>query len=268
MSDKPNLNDSSKVSSLGADLEGTVDLNCDLGEGTGNDELIMPYISSANISCGYHAGDKRTIRESVELAHRHKVAIGAHVSFSDKENFGRTEMNLPPAEIYKLITSQLAIMKEIIKPYSTKMNHVKPHGALYNMSARDASLAKVIAHAIKDFDRTLILFGLSGSHSISEARAAGLKTASEVFGDRTYQDDGSLTPRSHPHALIEEEEKCLRQVLQMVQKGTVTSLSGKTIPIIAETICIHGDGKQAPVFAKNIYENLKRNNIAIKAISI
>jgi UPF0271 protein len=245
---------------------GAADLNCDLGEGSGNDELIMPYISSANIACGYHAGNETTICETIELALQHQVAIGAHVSFLDKENFGRTEMNLTAAEIYDLITQQLIVMSEVMSLFDTKMNHVKPHGALYNMSARDVTLAKTIAKAVKDFDRNLILFGLSGSHSINEAKASGLKTASEVFADRTYQDNGSLTSRTQPGALIEDEEKSLQQVLQMIQKGTVTCLSGTIIPIITETICIHGDGKNAPVFAKRIYENLKQNNIAIKAI--
>jgi 5-oxoprolinase (ATP-hydrolysing) subunit A len=264
------IKESSKASPPAGEggLEGaeSVDLNCDLGEGSGNDLLIMPFISSANIACGYHAGNENTIWETIELALKHKVAIGAHVSFLDKENFGRTEMNLPAEEIYDLITQQLIIMNEILSSFDIKMNHVKPHGALYNMSAKDTTIANTIAKAVKDFDDTLILFGLSGSCSINEAKAIGLKTASEVFADRTYQDNGSLTPRSHSQALIEEEEKSLQQVLQMIQKGTVTCLSGKTIPIAAETICIHGDGKKAAAFAKRIYENLKQNNIAIKAI--
>ncbi|MDP4262742.1 MAG: 5-oxoprolinase subunit PxpA [Bacteroidota bacterium] len=265
--DKSNSDDDSlKASPTGGGWLKAVDLNCDLGEGAGNDELIMPYISSANIACGYHAGDETTIWKTIELALQHKVAIGAHVSFFDKDNFGRTEMNLPADEIYDLIIQQLIIMNEIVSSFDLKMNHVKPHGALYNMSARDPMLAKTIAKAVKDFDKTLILFGLSGSYSIHEAKAAGLKTASEVFADRTYQDNGSLTLRSQPNALIEDEEKAMQQVLQMIQTGTVTSLSGKTISIIAETICIHGDGKQAPAFAKKIYEKLKQNNIGIKAI--
>lgn len=254
-----NSNGSSKV-------KGSVDLNCDMGEGTGNDELIMPFISSANIACGYHAGDETTIWKTIELALKYKVAVGAHVSFFDKENFGRSEMNLPAAEVYDLITQQLIIIKEIADSFSVKLNHVKPHGALYNMAAKDAGLAHAIALAAKDFDERLILFGLSSSHSINEAKAIGLRTASEVFADRTYQDDGSLTPRSQSNALIEDMEKSTQQVLHMVKHHTVTTTSGKTIPIIAETICIHGDGKHATSFAKNIFENLKQNNIAIQSI--
>ena len=243
-----------------------VDLNCDMGEGMGNDELIMPFISSANIACGYHAGDENTIWQTIELAIKHKVSIGAHVSFLDKESFGRTDMKLSHAEVYDLVTQQLVIIKEIADSLSANLNHVKPHGALYNMAAKDAGLANVIASAVKDFDERLVLFGLSGSCSISEAKAIGLRTASEVFADRTYRDDGSLTPRTQPHALIEDEDKSVEQLLQMMNQQTVTTLSGKTIPIVAETICIHGDGKHAVAFAKNIFEKLKQNNIAIQSI--
>jgi UPF0271 protein len=264
----PESNDSSQVSppAGGGDLEGAVDLNCDMGEGIGNDELIMPFISSANIASGYHAGDEKTIWHTIELAIKHNVAIGAHVSFFDKENFGRSEMNLPAGQVYELITQQLIILKEIADSFDIKMKHVKPHGALYNMSAKNAMLAKTIAAAIKDFDESLILFGLSGSHLIKEAKATGLKTASEVFADRTYQDDGSLTPRSQPNALIEDTHRAVQQVLQMITKGTVTTVSGKQISIAAETICIHGDGKNAIAFAKTIHDNLKQHNIDIKAI--
>jgi len=244
----------------------SVDLNCDMGEGIGNDELIMPFISSANIACGYHAGDEKTIWKTIELALKYKVAVGAHVSFLDRENFGRSEMKLPAAEVYDLITQQLIIIKEIADRFSLKLNHVKPHGALYNMAAKDAGLAHGIASAIKDFDERLLLFGLSGSHSINEAKAIGLRTVSEVFADRTYRDDGSLTPRSQPNALIEDLEKSIKQVLQMINHRTVTTTSGKTIPIVSETICIHSDGKHAAAFAKNIFENLKQNNIAIQSI--
>jgi 5-oxoprolinase (ATP-hydrolysing) subunit A len=243
-----------------------IDLNCDMGEAMKNDMAIMPYISSANIACGYHAGDEKTIWKTIELAVKYKVMVGAHVSFFDKKNFGRSEMNLPAGEIYELVTQQLIIINEIADSFSVKLSHVKPHGALYNMSAKDAVLAKTIATAVKDFNENLVLFGLSGSHSINEAKAAGLKTASEVFADRTYRDDGSLTPRSQPNALIVDMDKAIQQILQMIKKGTVISVSGKTVPILAETICIHGDGKHAADFAKHISENLKQNNIDIKAL--
>jgi 5-oxoprolinase (ATP-hydrolysing) subunit A len=166
-------------------------LNCDMGEGLSTDASIMPYISSANIACAYHAGDEKTIWQTIELAVLHNVTVGAHVSFFDKENFGRSELNIPADELYDLITQQLFVLEEIADSLSASLRHVKPHGALYNMSAKDASLANVIARAVKDFDERLILFGLSGSHSIHEAQKLGLKTASEVFADRTYQDDGA-----------------------------------------------------------------------------
>ena len=235
-----------------------IDINCDMGEGIGNDEMIMPFISSANIACGYHAGDAVTMWDTVELSVKHKVSIGAHLSFFDRNNFGRSEINLDKEELYDLVTQQLIILTEIASSLDTKLNHVKPHGALYNMSARDPGLANIIAKSVKEFDASLILFGLSGSHSISEAKAMGLKTASEAFADRTYQDDGTLTSRAQPNALMEDADKVVQQVLQMIKEGTVITVSGKIIPIIVETICIHGDGKQAVKFAKAIYDAIRK----------
>ncbi|MFZ1328551.1 MAG: 5-oxoprolinase subunit PxpA [Chitinophagaceae bacterium] len=232
-------------------------INCDMGEGIGNDELIMPFIHSANIACGYHAGDAATMQQTVELCLKYKVAIGAHPSFFDRENFGRTEMKLEQEEIYDLISQQLFILNETVAGFDTKLLHVKPHGALYNMSAKDSLLAKTIARAVKDFDASLIVVGLSGSYSVSEAKALGLKTANEVFADRSYQDDGSLTPRSQSNAIIDDTEKVVQQVVQMINEGTVTTISGKKIPIVAETICIHGDGKQAVDFAKAIHNAIR-----------
>ncbi|HLG39423.1 MAG TPA: 5-oxoprolinase subunit PxpA, partial [Chitinophagaceae bacterium] len=239
-------------------------LNCDMGEGMDNDELIMPFISSANIACGYHAGDESTIQKAISIAAMHNVAVGAHVSFLDKENFGRIEMNLPANEVYDLVTKQLIIIKKIADSLNIELRHIKPHGALYNMSAKDEALAKTIAQAAKDFDQTLVLFGLSCSHSINEAKKVGLKTANEAFADRTYQDDGSLTPRTEPDALIENTDKAIQQILQIIKDGTVTTVSGKQIPIAAETICIHGDGKHAIEFARSIYGALTGNKIAIR----
>ncbi|MDB5246480.1 MAG: LamB/YcsF family protein [Segetibacter sp.] len=242
------------------------DLNCDMGEGIGNDETIMPFITSANIACGYHAGDETTMRTTVMLAKNAGVAVGAHPSFLDRENFGRTEMNdMRPKQVYHLVTEQLKIMRHVAAYCNAPLHHVKPHGALYNMAAKDATLAVAIAHAVYDFDKSLVLFGLSGSYSISEAKAMGIKTASEVFADRSYQDDGSLTPRTKPNALIEDEAQSIRQVIQMIKQGTVTSTSGKDVPIIAETICLHSDGKNAAAFARAIYSKLKSENITIKA---
>lgn len=242
----------------------TIDLNCDMGEGIGNDALIVPYISSANIACGYHAGDEATMKQTIDLCKKHNVAIGAHPSYPDRENFGRTDLHLPSAEVYDLVINQIRILEEMATAAGIQLTHVKPHGALYNMAARAVNLAAVVALAVKDANKQLRLVGLSGSHLIKEGKKIGLKTVSEVFADRTYQDNGSLTPRHKPGALIEDPVQAVAQVLQMVQKGTVTTLSGKEIPIIAETVCIHGDGIHAVSIAKALYEALKENHIAIQ----
>jgi 5-oxoprolinase (ATP-hydrolysing) subunit A len=245
----------------------TIDINCDMGEGIGNDELIMLFISSANIACGFHAGDGNTMKETVSLCIKHNVSIGAHPSFADRENFGRSELKLTPGEMYDLVVRQIKLLEEIVKAAGSELKHVKPHGALYNMAAKNSQLAAVISLAVKDVDPKLILFGLSGSQLIKQGKNIGLKTASEVFADRTYLDSGNLTPRHLPGALIEDADKSLAQVLQMVNEGTVTTLSGKKIPMVADTVCIHGDGVHAVAFAKAIFQSLKENNIEIKAIS-
>lgn len=231
-----------------------------MGEGIGNDEAIMPFITSANISCGFHAGNGDTIRHTMLLAVRHNVLVGAHPSFRDKENFGRKEMHLGHDKLYAIVLEQLIKLDLIAKEKGAKLHHVKPHGALYNMAVRDREIATTIVLAVKDFNEDLVFYGLSNSLLISEAKELGLKTANEVFADRTYQDNGTLTPRSQPNALIEDEEQCIRQVLEIVKQGTVTTTSGKIIPIIADTVCIHGDGKHAVSFAKKIHEALKQTN--------
>lgn len=245
-----------------------IDLNCDMGEGIGTDAAIMPFISSANIACGYHAGDEATMKKTIQLALEHNVCIGAHPSFFDTENFGRKEMHLTSSEIYDLVLAQIKILDKIAKSLNTKIHHIKPHGALYNMSARDASIAKTIAKAVKYFDPGLILFGLSGSHSIQQAEEAGLKTASEVFADRSYREDGSLTPRSEPGALIENSDVVVKQTLQMIKEKKVTATTGKIIPINAETICIHGDGKHAVRFAEQIHKAILKEGIKIQLVAV
>jgi UPF0271 protein len=242
-----------------------IDLNCDMAEGLTNDALLMPYISSANIACGFHAGDEETMIRTVALAVEHHVSIGAHPGFADRENFGRTAMNLSPQEIHDLIAAQVCLLKKITDGFGAKIRHIKPHGALYNMSARDSALAATIAKTVYEIDPSLLLFGLSGSHSISEANKTGLKTVSEVFADRTYQSDGSLTPRTQPNAMIEKEETSIQQVLQMIGTGSVTSVQGETVPIVAETVCLHGDGMHAVAFAKKIAHTLQINHIGIKS---
>lgn len=235
------------------------DINCDMGEGMGNDEAIMPFVTSANIACGFHAGDEVTMNKTILLAKKYGVAIGAHPSFFDRENFGRTEINLSPEEIYELVQKQIKILRSVATTHGAVLTHVKPHGSLYNMSARNAGIAKSIALSVKDYDASLVLFGLSGSHSIKEAQVLGLKTRSEVFADRTYQDDGSLTPRKQPNALIKNTAQAVEQALQLMRKQRAITVSGKEISLLAETICIHGDGEHAVEFAKAIHEAIKRN---------
>lgn len=245
-----------------------IDLNCDLGEGIGNDAAIMPWISSANIACGYHAGDEITMRDTIGLCIQHRVAIGAHPSFPDRQNFGRSESTASMEEVYEMVLTQIKLLDKIARQQEARLSHVKPHGALYNMSARNISLAATVARAVKDFDGQLILFGLSGSHSIMEAQRIGLKTASEVFADRTYQDDGSLSPRSIKGAMIEDVNTAVMQVVHMIRDGKVKTVSEKKITIAAETICVHGDGPRAVEFAQAIHQQLRQQGISIQPVSL
>ncbi len=234
-----------------------------MGEGCDSDAALMGYVTSVNIACGYHAGDAATMRQTVEIAIEKGVAIGAHPGYRDFENFGRTAMQLPPNDVYKIVIEQIAALNEIAIAAGGKLSHVKPHGALYNQAARNAELAAAIAQSVFDCDPKLILFGLSGSSSIIEAEKRGRKTASEVFADRTYQGDGSLTPRTHPNALITDTQIAVAQVLQMVSAKTVTTIDGSKISIKADTICIHGDGPNALELAKAVHDALTKNGIAI-----
>jgi len=236
-----------------------IDLNCDLGEGMPNDEALMKLITSANIACGAHAGDEATMRHTVELANRHNVAIGAHPGFPDKPNFGRLELPLSENQIESLVRIQIEKLTAI-----TKITHVKPHGALYNMAARDERIAQAIARAIHAVDPRLTLVGLTGSAMIRAAHQLNLPAANEVFADRTYQPDGSLTPRSRPDALIKTPLQCVDQVLRMVQHGTVSATDGSTIPVQADTICLHGDGEHAIAFATLLRSALQSAGIEIR----
>lgn len=245
----------------------TIDLNCDMGEGFANDAQLMPWISSVNIACGYHAGDADSMQRTLALAIEHQLAIGAHPGFADKANFGRTEVLLPLNEVFDLVITQVQLLQQMAVDMGARLNHVKPHGALYNMSARDALLANTIAKAVYTVDSELVLFGLSGSHSISEAEKIGLRTASEVFADRTYQPNGSLTPRSAANALIGSEEECLQQVLQMIEQKTVTATNQQAVPIVADTVYLHGDGEHALDFARAIFHKLQQHRIQIQPLA-
>lgn len=243
----------------------TVDLNCDMGEGMPNDAAIVPWISSANIACGFHAGDDETIADTITLCKKQNVAIGAHPGFKDKANFGRTNIRLSDRELYELVTLQLFVMDAACRKQQTAMHHVKPHGALYNMAAKDEAMSRTIAHAVFDFNPALIYYGLSGSHMIKQASHIGLKTASEVFADRTYQSDGSLTPRTEKNALIESETESLIQVMNMVKEKKVTATNGALVNISADTICLHGDGAYAATFAELIHRKLLEAGISVAA---
>lgn len=245
----------------------SIDLNCDLGEGYSNDAELMPLISSANIASGYHAGDADTMKRAVELAIKHNVAIGAHPGYADRENFGRTPLNLPAAEVEDLVSDQIAALSRIAQAAGSRLKHVKPHGALYNQSAKDPELAAVIAKAVKQVDAKLVLFGLSGSHSISAAEIIGLRTASEVFADRTYQNDGTLTPRTDAHAMISDENIAVEQVLDMIKYGRVRSTDAIMIRIIADTVCIHGDGVKAVEFASLMRRKFEEYEISVRAFT-
>lgn len=248
-----------------------IDLNCDMGESTGSkkigdDRSIMPYVSSSNIACGFHGGDPMVMHATVELAVQHGVAIGAHPSFYDIEGFGRNEIALSKEEIYDIVLYQVSALEGFAKRSGRKLHHVKPHGALYNMAARIPGYAMAVAAAVKDTDPSLILYGLSGSQLIKAGNEAGLRTCSEVFADRTYQDDGSLTPRSKPGAVIHDFERSLEQVMMMVKEGRVKTLNGSIIEIEAETICIHGDHEGSTVFAKELNRSLTAAGFTIKAM--
>jgi len=245
-----------------------IDINCDLGEGFPNDAELMLYISSANIACGYHAGDEETMRRTVELAMENFVAVGAHPGYDDKENFGRTPKQLSFDEIQTLVSDQLLRMKKVCDLLGAEMVHVKPHGALYNQAAKDREIAAAIVEGIRAVDSSLIFYGLPNSVMIEEAERMGLRTASEVFADRTYQADGTLTPRSEPDALIDDIENCKAHVLRMVREQTVIATDGTVVPIKADTICIHGDGTHAVEFASAIHRALTDKGIEIGTRSI
>lgn len=234
-------------------MKKTIDINCDMGEGMPNDLLLMPFIDSANIACGGHAGNEERIRETLRLVKKFGKKAGAHPSFADTENFGRREMHLPDTELYNLIWQQLTFFTQICQEESLACLHVKPHGALYNLSARDSATARTIATAIRDFDQELVLVGLSGSCSLDEAKKLGLTCAAEAFADRAYLDNGQLAPRDTPGAVYSDPMQVQNQVESLLQKQQLTSLSGKTILVDADTLCIHGDGKHALSFAKVIH---------------
>ena len=250
----------------------TIDLNCDMGEGfgawkMGDDAALLDHVSSANIACGYHAGDPGTMHRTVRLAIEKGVAVGAHPSLPDLQGFGRRRMNVSAAETYDMVMYQIGALAGFATACGGRLAHVKPHGALYTMAAKDGKLAQAIAQAVKDFDPRLVLFGLAGSELVRAGEQAGLKTASEVFADRTYQSDGSLTPRAQPDAKIHDLEAAIAQVRRMVGEGRVRSQQGSDVAVKADTLCIHGDEPNAVEFAKRIRMALDADGVRVAAVS-
>ncbi|MCM2989993.1 LamB/YcsF family protein [Bacillus safensis] len=247
-----------------------VDINCDLGESFGQytigaDEQILEYVTSANIACGFHAGDPTVMRKTVRMALDKGVKIGAHPGLQDLAGFGRRPMAISAEEAYDLVIYQIGALSAFLKAEGGMMQHVKPHGALYNMAAKNTELSESIAKAVYDVDPNLVLFGLSGSELALAGERIGLQVAHEVFSDRTYQTDGTLTSRHEPHALIEEDERAVQQVVRMVREGKVHTVQGEDIELKADTVCIHGDGSHALQFAKTITAKLKEAGIHLKA---
>jgi UPF0271 protein len=243
-----------------------IDLNADLGEGAGSDEELLKLVSSANIACGWHAGDASTMRQCVRWAIDNHVAIGAHPSFPDRANFGRSTMHLPPEEIVAGVLYQIGALGAIVKAEGGTLVHVKAHGALYNQAVKEPELAAAIVDAVRRFDPGLLFFGLAGSGMISAAERAGLKPVEEVFADRGYMPDGSLVPRSQPGALIEDEEQSLAQTLSLVRDHRVTAIDGSVVAVNAQSVCLHGDGAHALAFARRIRSTLEREGIAVMAL--
>lgn len=248
-----------------------VDLNSDLGESfgayqIGQDDLIMKYISSANIACGYHAGDHNVMAYTVKKALENNVGLGAHPGFNDLMGFGRRTMQVDLADIYNLVIYQLGSVEAFAKINNTFLNHVKPHGALFNMASSDKELAHTIAKAVYDFNPNLILFGLSGGELIKRGTEIGLTVAEEVFADRTYQADGTLTSRTEKNAMIEDVEEAVSRVIRMVTEGKVEAVDGSDINITVDTVCVHGDGPNSLVFVKKLREGLTNNGILIKKV--
>ncbi|MCU5774174.1 5-oxoprolinase subunit PxpA [Erwiniaceae bacterium BAC15a-03b] len=240
-----------------------IDLNADLGEGSGSDRQLLQLVTSANIACGFHAGDAQTMLQSVRWALESGVAIGAHPGFPDRENFGRTAMQLPPETVCAQVIYQIGALKAITESEGGRLVHVKPHGMLYNQAALDAELAEAIARAVKAVDPSLILVGLANSELIRAAERFGLSSRQEVFADRGYQADGTLVPRSQPGAMIESDQQAIEQTLSMVQHGKVRAVSGEEVAVRADSVCLHGDGAHALEFASRLREAFAAQQISV-----
>ena len=249
-----------------------ININCDLGEKSKHhsnkyDPDLLEIVNSANVACGYHAGDEETMNQVIQISKKNGVSIGAHPSFNDPENFGRERMNLSSSEIKKLITDQYEILQKIALKYEEKVTHIKPHGALNNMACEDIELATVLAQTIKDIDKELIYLVPTGSKMQEAAKKLNMKFACEIFADRNYEDDGNLVSRKKPHALITDPEQAQKHVLKMVKTQSLNCHSGKQIPCEIDSVCIHGDNLSSLATAKSIKNNLVENGLELKTLN-
>jgi len=244
-----------------------IDLNADLGEGAGQDAALLSLITSANIACGLHAGDPGMMVTALTAARDAGVAVGAHPGLMDREGFGRRELAVTPGEVFSLVTYQVGAFAALAKAVGVRPRHVKPHGALYNMAARDAGLAEAIVKAVIGVDRGLFLVAPPGSELARAGMSAGLRVVGEFFADRNYLPDGALVPRSRPDAVLHHPEVIAPRVLRMLRDGVVTAVSGEDISMRAETICLHGDNAEAVVFARALREALEKAGVVVSGIS-
>ncbi|HET9418304.1 MAG TPA: 5-oxoprolinase subunit PxpA [Chthoniobacterales bacterium] len=242
-----------------------VDLNADLGEGAGHDDELLAIVSSASIACGFHAGDAGTMRRAIETARDYSVAVGAHPSLFDRQNFGRKELAVAPDEVFDAVAYQLGIFQAIAEAAGVRPNHVKPHGALYNMAVRDEALADAIGRATAKMDNALILFAPDGSALARMGEANGLQIARELFADRNYLDTGWLVPRSRPDALLHDPIEAAERVIRMLREGKVKSVDGVDVDVRGETICLHGDTPGAVEFARGLRSRLEQEGVTIRA---
>lgn len=249
-----------------------IDLNCDLGESFGNykigmDEEVIPLISSANVACGYHASDPVVMQKTIAMTKKFGTAVGAHPGFPDLMGFGRRNLSVSPAEAKAYTLYQLGALDAFCRTQGVKLQHVKPHGALYNMAAKDYELARGICEAIYEFDKDLIVLALSGGELVRAGKDIGLRTALEFFSDRAYEEDGTLVNRRKEGAVITDEDEAIARVVRMIKENKLTAITGKDISIKADSVCVHGDGVKALQFVKKIREKLTEEQIAIKPLS-
>ena len=248
-----------------------ININCDLGESsklhsTKNDPILLKIVNSANIACGYHAGDKPTMEKTIEISKKNKVSIGAHPSFNDPENFGRKRLNLPASEIKKLVIEQINILSNIANNKGTKVTHIKPHGALNNMACENYDLAKIISESIIEVNKELIFLVPTGSQMEKAGKKLGIKIATEIFADRNYEDDGNLISRSKDNAMIIDPVIAKKHVIKMIENQALNCYSGKQIPCEIDSICVHGDGENAVNTAKEIRDGLLKSGVTLNPL--